>query len=126
MIAAKLAASALLCFIGRSGRACREAPQRTAEPTMGARPMNILGINAVYHESAAALLVDGKLVCAVEEERFNRIKHAKEAHYDNPHQFPERAIRWCLKHAGLAPDDIDHVAYSFDPKLRRKRFDPEW
>ena len=88
--------------------------------------MNILGINAVYHESAAALLIDGKLVAAVEEERFNRIKHAKEAHFDNPHQFPERAIRWCLKHAGLTADDIDHVAYSFDPKLRRKRFDPEW
>ncbi len=88
--------------------------------------MNILGINAVYHESAAALLIDGKLVAAVEEERFNRIKHAKEAHFDNPHQFPERAIRWCLKHAGLPSDDIDHVAYSFDPKLRRKRFDPEW
>jgi carbamoyltransferase len=88
--------------------------------------VNILGINAVYHESAAALLIDGKLVAAVEEERFNRIKHAKEAHFDNPHQFPERAIRWCLKHAGLTPDDIDHVAYSFDPKLRRKRFDPEW
>jgi carbamoyltransferase len=88
--------------------------------------VNILGINAVYHESAAALLIDGKLVAAVEEERFNRIKHAKEAHFDNPHQFPERAIRWCLKHAGLTSDDIDHVAYSFDPKLRRKRFDPEW
>jgi len=88
--------------------------------------VNILGINAVYHESAAAMLIDGKLVCAVEEERFNRIKHAKEAHFDNPHQFPERAIRWCLKHAGLTANDIDHVAYSFDPKLRRKRFDPDW
>jgi len=88
--------------------------------------VNILGINAVYHESAAALLVDGKLVAAVEEERFNRIKHAKEAHFDNPHQFPERAIRWCLKHAGLDADDIDHIAYSFDPKLRRTRFNPDW
>src|SRR5580693_4042402 len=88
--------------------------------------VNILGINAVYHESAAALLIDGKLVAAVEEERFNRIKHAKEAHFDNPHQFPERAIRWCLKHAGLTADDIDHVAYSFDPKLRRTRFRAEW
>jgi carbamoyltransferase len=88
--------------------------------------VNILGINAVYHESAAALLIDGKLVAAVEEERFNRIKHAKEAHFDNPHQFPERAIRWCLKHAGLTAGEIDHVAYSFDPKLRRTRFKPEW
>ena len=67
----------------------------------GARPVNILGINSVYHESAAALLVDGKLVVAVEEERFNRIKHGKSAEFDNPHQLPERAIRFCLKHAGL-------------------------
>src|SRR5262249_9873213 len=86
----------------------------------------VLGINSVYHESAAALLVDGKLVAAVEEERFNRIKHAKEAHFDNPHQFPERAIRFCLKHARLTAKDIDHVAYSFSPKLRRARFRPEW
>ena len=88
--------------------------------------MNILGINCVYHESAAALVVDGKVVVAVEEERFNRIKHGKEANVDNPHQFPERAIRFCLKHAGLTADDIDHVAYSFDPKLRRTRFRAEW
>ena len=54
--------------------------------------MNILGINSVYHESAAALLVDGGLVAAVEEERFNRIKHGKEADFDNPHQSHERAI----------------------------------
>src|SRR5215469_7961166 len=78
--------------------------------------MNILGINAVYHESAAALLVDGELVAAVEEERFNRIKHGKEADFNNPHQFPERAIRYCLNHAGLTAADIDHVAYTFDPR----------
>ena len=50
--------------------------------------MNVLGINSVYHESSAALLVDGKLVAAVEEERFNRIKHGKEADFDNPHNPP--------------------------------------
>ena len=88
--------------------------------------MNVLGINSVYHESAAALLVDGKLVAAAEEERFNRVKHGKPAEYDNPHQLPERAIRFCLKQAGLTADDIDHVAYSFDPKLRRARFRIEW
>jgi carbamoyltransferase len=88
--------------------------------------VNILGINAVYHDSAAALLVDGKLVVAVEEERFNRIKHGKSSNIDNPHQFPERAIRFCLKHAGLTASDIDHVAYSFDPQLRRKRYRAEW
>ena len=88
--------------------------------------MNILGINSVYHESAAALLVDGVLVAAVEEERFNRIKHGKEADFDNPHQFPERAIRYCLNHAGLTAKDIHHVAFSFDPKLRRKKYRAEW
>jgi carbamoyltransferase len=90
------------------------------------RVVNVLGINSVYHESAAALLVDGELVAAVEEERFNRIKHGKEAQWDNPHQLPERAIRYSLKHAGLAPRDIHHVAYSFDPKLRAKRYRAEW
>ena len=88
--------------------------------------MNILGINSVYHDSAAALLVDGKLVVAVEEERFNRIKHGKLPHVDNPHQFPEQAIRFCLNYAGLTADDIDHMAYSFDPQLRRTRFRAEW
>jgi carbamoyltransferase len=88
--------------------------------------MNILGINSVYHESAAAVLVDGRLVAAAEEERFNRIKHGKEASVDNPHQFPERAIEFCLEQAGLRARDIDHVAYSFDPRLRRKHYRPEW
>ena len=88
--------------------------------------MNILGINSVYHESSAALLVDGKLVAAVEEERFNRIKHGKEADFNNPHQFPERAIRYCLKHAGLTAKDIHHVGFSFDPVMRRKQYRAEW
>jgi carbamoyltransferase len=88
--------------------------------------LNILGINSVYHESAAALLVDGALIVAVEEERFNRVKHAKEAQFDNPHELPERAIRFCLDYAGLRSVDIDHVAYSFDPELRRAHYRPEW
>ena len=88
--------------------------------------MNILGINSVYHESAAAVLIDGALVAAAEEERFNRIKHGKESNVDNPHQFPERAIRFCLNYAGLRARDIDHVAYSFDPRLRRAQFRAEW
>jgi carbamoyltransferase len=80
----------------------------------------------VYHDSAAALLVDGRLVVAVEEERFNRIKHGKLPDVDNPHQFPERAIRFCLNYAGLTAGDIDHVAYSFDPQLRQTRFRAAW
>ena len=87
---------------------------------------NVLGINCVYHESAAALLVDGKLVAAVEEERFNRIKHGKEANFDNPHQIPERSIRYCLKAAGLTARDIDYAGYSFDPKRRKKSYRPDW
>jgi carbamoyltransferase len=94
--------------------------------TAGGRQLNILGINSVYHESSAALLVDGKLVAAVEEERFNRIKHGKTAEFDNPHQLPERAIRFCLKHAGLIAGDVDHVAYSFNPKMRHTQYRREW
>jgi carbamoyltransferase len=88
--------------------------------------MNILGINAVFHESSAAIVVDGKVVAACEEERFTRIKHAKEARVDNPHELPEMAIQFCLNYAGLRPSDIDRVAYSFDPRLRRAEFRPEW
>lgn len=88
--------------------------------------MNILGINSVFHESAAALVVDGKVVAACEEERFSRIKHAKEAQVDNPHELPAQAVRFCLDYAGLRPGDIDMVAYSFAPRLRRAKFRPEW
>jgi len=88
--------------------------------------MNILGINAVYHESSAVLLVDGKVVAACEEERFNRVKHAKQARIDNPHELPEQAIRFCLDYAGLQASEIDRVAYSFDPQVRRAEFNADW
>ncbi len=88
--------------------------------------MNVLGINAVFHESAAALVVDGKVVSACEEERFNRIKHAKPSRVDNPQELPEHAIRFCLEDAGLQASDIDRVAYSFDPELRRAEYQPQW
>src|SRR6202000_2997026 len=97
-----------------------------SQKIIGRRVVNILGINSVYHESSAALLVDGKLVAAVEEERFNRIKHGKEAAFDNPHQLPERAVRFSLKEAGLSTRDVHHVAYSFDPKRRRKQYRSDW
>lgn len=70
--------------------------------------MNILGINAYHGDSSAALVIDGELVAAVEEERFNRIKHWA--------GFPEQSIRYVLQHAGLSVGDLDHVALSFDPK----------
>ena len=125
MPAAKLAASPALCFDWRAAAILATLAERKNHTT-GGWPVNILGINSVYHESAAALLVDGALVAAVEEERFNRIKHGKSSDFDNPHQFPERAIRFCLSHAGLAAGDIDHVAYSFNPELRRKQYRAEW
>ncbi|MET0656708.1 MAG: carbamoyltransferase N-terminal domain-containing protein, partial [Steroidobacteraceae bacterium] len=63
--------------------------------------MNILGISAHYHDSAAALLVFGVPVAAVEEERLSRRK--------NDSAFPLAAIEWCLEHAGLAPEALDAV-----------------
>src|SRR5258708_11890892 len=64
--------------------------------------MNILGINAYHGNASAAVVCDGRLVAAVEEERFNRIKYAA--------GFPAQAIRYCLKEAGLKLEGIHHVA----------------
>src|SRR5436190_6662291 len=72
--------------------------------------MIILGINAFHGDASAAIIVDGQLVAAVEEERFNRIKHAA--------GFPAHAIRACLKIAGLQAKDIEHVALARDPRAR--------
>ena len=88
--------------------------------------MKILGINSVFHESSAAVIVDGKIIAACEEERFNRVKHGKAARPDNPHVLPEHAVRFCLDYAGLSPSDIDQVAYSFAPELRRAAFRADW
>jgi carbamoyltransferase len=66
------------------------------------------------------------VVAACEEERFNRVKHAKQSRIDNPHELPEQAIRFCLDHAGLKASEVDRVAYSFDPELRRAGYLPEW
>src|SRR5260370_1077874 len=64
--------------------------------------MNILGINAYHGNASAAIVCDGHLVAAVEEERFNRVKYAA--------GFPTQAIRYCLREAGLTLADIHHVA----------------
>lgn len=80
--------------------------------------MIILGINSAYHESSAALIVDGKLACFIEEERINRFKHGKPAQIDNPHILPEGAIEGCLEFAGLKVSDIDCFAYSFSQSGR--------
>jgi carbamoyltransferase len=72
--------------------------------------MNILGINAYHGNASAAIVCDGRLVAAVEEERFNRVKYAA--------GFPAQAIRYCLKGAGLELKDIDHVAVPRNPYAR--------
>lgn len=82
--------------------------------------MKILGFNSAYHENSAALIVDGQVRCAVEEERFNRIKHGAEARVDNPHELPVASIRYCLDHANLRPQELDAICFSFDPELRRQ------
>ncbi len=77
--------------------------------------MNVLGINAVFHYSAVALVVDGSVVAAAEEERFSRRKHGKPAVAFSTWELPEQAARWCLEHADIRPEDLDAVAYSYDP-----------
>jgi carbamoyltransferase len=77
----------------------------------------VLGVNAVFHDSAAALAVDGEIVAAVEEERFSRRKHGKPSVAFSTWELPEQAARWCLRQAGLEPADLDAVAYSYDPAL---------
>jgi len=79
--------------------------------------MNVLGINAVFHDSSAALVRDGIVVAAAEEERFNRRKHAKECTPFSAWELPALSARWCLKEGGVAPEEIDAVAYSYDPSL---------
>ena len=72
--------------------------------------MNILGINAYHGNASAAIVCDGQLIAAVEEERFNRVKYAA--------GFPVQAIRYCLQEAGLTLSDIDHVAIPRNPYAR--------
>jgi carbamoyltransferase len=91
--------------------------------------LRVLGINAVFHDSAAALVVDGRTVAAAEEERFSRRKHGKRPVPFSAWELPEQAIMWCLAEAGLAADDLDAVAYSYDPSLvdlNSGGLDPSW
>src|SRR6267378_3079684 len=75
--------------------------------------MRVLGISAHYHDSAAALLVDGEPVCAVQEERLSRRK--------NDAAFPISAIEWCLEQARLEPDQLDAVVFYEKPMLKFER-----
>ncbi len=75
--------------------------------------MNILGISAFYHDSAACLLRDGNIVAAAQEERFTRVKH-------DP-SFPQEAVAYCLKEAGIEIGDVDYVAFYDKPFLKFER-----
>jgi carbamoyltransferase len=77
--------------------------------------MITLGINAAFHDSAAALVQDGRLVAAAEEERFSRIKHGKRPVPFSAWELPFNAIDYCLREAGVTLAQVDHVAYSYDP-----------
>ena len=82
--------------------------------------MRVLGINGVFHDPSAALVVDGVVVAAAEEERFTRRKHGKSPVPFSTWELPEHAASWCLAHAGLKPCDLDAVAYSYEPRLARR------
>src|SRR5213594_4089244 len=83
-------------------------PTRRSGTAMAA----ILGISAFYHDSAAALVVNGEIIAAAQEERFTRIRHDA--------AFPTRAIHYCLSEAGLAPEQLDYIVF-YDKPL--KKFD---
>src|SRR6187551_2611330 len=82
--------------------------------------MRILGINALFHDPAAALVVNGQVVAAAEEERFSRRKHGKRPVPFSAWEQPDLSAAWCLSAAGLDAGDLDAVAFSFDPDLCRE------
>jgi carbamoyltransferase len=75
--------------------------------------MRILGISAFYHDSAAALIEDGYITAAAQEERFTRKKHDA--------AFPEQAIRYCLSEARVDLDDVDHIVFFEKPLVKFER-----
>ncbi len=72
--------------------------------------MTILGINAYHADSSAAILLNGELIAATEEERFTRVKHWA--------GFPAQAITFCLKEAGITLDQVDYIAIGRDPNAK--------
>ncbi len=75
--------------------------------------MIVLGISCFYHDSGAAIVRDGQLIAAAEEERFNRIKHYSE--------FPEQAVQYCLREAGVTIDQVDHIGFYEKPLVKFDR-----
>jgi carbamoyltransferase len=85
--------------------------------------MRILGVNAVFHDPAAALVIDGEIVAAAEEERFSRRKHGKQAVPFSTWELPVESAKWCLAEAGITPDQLDAVGYSYDPRVMEGQSD---
>lgn len=79
--------------------------------------MRVMGVNAVFHDPAAAVVDGGRVVAAAEEERFTRRKHGKRPYAFSTWELPEHAMRWCLAEAGITAADLDAVTYSYDPTL---------
>ena len=75
--------------------------------------MNILGISAFYHDSAACLVRDGEIIAAVQEERFTRKRHDA--------GFPKHAVRYCLEEAGIKTSDLDYVGFYDKPFIKFER-----
>ncbi len=99
-------------FFGRSDGV--QVPPSAAWPNAKRYPLvNVLGISCYYHDTGAALVCDGQLIAAAEEERFNRQKH-----YNG---FPEQAIRYCLGEAGITVDEIDHIGFYEKPLVKFNR-----
>lgn len=94
----------------RAFAATRKGCARRQRWLSGTDGMNILGISAFYHDSAAALVQDGVIVAAAQEERFTRKKH--------DHRFPAHAVEYCLAEAGITPADLDHVVF-YDKPLQK-------
>lgn len=78
---------------------------------------HVLGINAVFHDSSAALVENGVVTAALEEERISRRKHGKECVPFTAWELPSQAARWCLSSRGIDPASLDAVAYSYEPSL---------
>ena len=76
-------------------------------------PVRILGISCFYHDSAAVLIQDGRIVAAAEEERFTRVKHDS--------GFPEEAIKFCLAEAGITAAELDYIGFYEKPMLKFER-----
>jgi carbamoyltransferase len=79
--------------------------------------MYTLGINAAFHDPAACLVKDGRVLAAAEDERFTHVKHGKRPIPFSTYELPFHAMDYCLREAGIALPEVDHVAYSFDPSL---------